>query len=114
MPELWRRRDQWGRDVVLTSERWNGHIVAEHPILRGQEAAVAEAVASPDRVMYDAEVIDGECFYQAGVLPRARRARYLKVAVHFRRDPSTGAMVGTVSTAFPTDRIKSRGRPRWP
>lgn len=51
---MWPRQttDPWGRQVLLTKERWE-HIVGEHPELKHRDPEVLATVPSPDVITPD-------------------------------------------------------------
>jgi hypothetical protein len=98
---IWVVRDRWNRDIGLDESTWYDHIVSGHRVLRGHEAAVAQVVMHPSRVMYDAMYAERECFYRSRVLPRFPH-QLLKVCVEFETKT-----FGMVITAFLTPSIRS-------
>jgi hypothetical protein len=101
-------RDRWHRDIGLDEETWYDHIVFGHRVLRGREAAVAQVVTHPHRVMYDAAYEDRECYYRSRMHPRYPD-HFLKVCVEFESGD-----FGMVITAFLTPTIRSDEGQRWP
>lgn len=114
MAELVRCSDCRGRLVVLTEEIWNGHILDSHPEFQGLEACVEKAITDPYRVTQDAMHSSRECMYRHRTLPGHLNRFYLKVVVAFRPTGPSGVLVGTVVTAYATDRIKRTEKQLWP
>lgn len=48
--------DPLGRRIRLTRERWEDHIVDEHPELEGQEERLKEAVENPDFIYKEDDI----------------------------------------------------------
>lgn len=67
---IWIVRDRWHRDVGLDEGTWYDHVLYGHRVLQGLEAAVAEVVTHPHRVLYDAVYQDREYFYRLRMHPR--------------------------------------------
>lgn len=114
MAELVRCSDRNGRVVVLTDEIWVNHIIDRHPEFTGLEACIEMAITDPYRVTQDARHSNRECMYRHRTLPGNLSRFYLKVVVAFQPSGPNGILVGTVLTAFATDRIKSTERQLWP
>ena len=115
MAESLRCTDVQGRVVVLTSERWNWHIVPNHAALAGNEQCVVQALQDPFCIMDDVDrpgVVEN--FYRPFTLPRPYDRTYLKVPVEYRRDPATGNVMGRVLTAYPTNQVKDGENQIWP
>lgn len=89
----YRTRDQDGRFVELTSERW-AHIVSGHPELTPFHDDVLRAVRAPDRRLAG-RAVNEEWLYLGGAGP----SRWLKVVVAY-----DGA-VGRIITAFARRRL---------
>jgi len=103
MADLWRTRDRFGREVVLTEADW-AHILGRRPRMIGQEAEVRLAVERADRVVHDADHADRENHYW-----RVSRRTFLKVVVAY-----DAAEIGVVITAHPSHKPKQREQQRWP
>lgn len=99
---------------MLTEEIWLNHILDSHPEFKGLETCIEKAITDPYRVMQDARDPTRECMYRHRTLPGRLSRFYLKVVVAFRPTGSSGILVGTVLTAFATDRIKSTEKQLWP
>jgi hypothetical protein len=82
-------RDREGREVLLSSERWQ-HILSGHPEIAVYEEEVRRAVESPTAVLPGREP-DEEWLYLEGAGP----SRWLKVVVAF-----DSAESGRIITAF--------------
>ena len=94
-------KDRWVREIILTEECWSVHIVHDHPVLRGSDALVADAVTTPHRVMHDAEHEDRQVFYRLGRAPNVPRRllhRYLKVCVEFGQSSSSRRPIHSPTT----------------
>lgn len=66
--EILRCQDRWGRDVVLTDDRWYGKILPKHREIT--EDAIRQTITDPDQVNWD-KALDGvEVFYRDVRLPR--------------------------------------------
>ena len=113
MTDLLRCHDRWGREVRLTEACWHDHILPQRKVLRGLESRVAVVLADPYRVMSDATSAVRECFYRHGVIPGYDRL-LLKVVVEFRPMTRPEGIIGSVVTAYPTDRFKRGERQLWP
>ncbi len=107
--------DRWGRQVVLTKDCWDHHIVAQRPHLVGHEAIVRGVVESPHYVKYDATRANAECFYATGVVP-GHPTHVLKVVVKFVREDGVVLPRGFVLSAVShrSTRSKSGERHKWP
>lgn len=105
---IWLVKDRWGRDFVLYQDTWYNHILGRHHGLRGHEAAVAEVLTRPSRVMYDAVHPLRECFYRPRTHPDCPEL-FLKVCVE-----RTSAFGGFVVTAYLTPNIQVNEVQRWP
>lgn len=103
MATIWRMRDQFGREVVLTEAAWL-HILRRRPGMAGYESRIQAAVATPEVATWDAEHDDRENYYR-----RAPDRLCLKVCVMYDPDGN-----GTVITAYQTHRVKRGERRRWP
>jgi hypothetical protein len=103
MADIWRTRDRFGREVVLT-EAGMEHILERRPRMAGRERDIRAVLEDPKQVNRDAQHPDRECFYGGrGDGP------YLKVVVAYRADD-----FGLVITAYPAQYVK-RGEPQlWP
>lgn len=101
--------DPWGRRTVLTEGQWWGHVVDEHAILHGHEAAVRLTLTDPDVVTRDANEPDRRCFYRRWSLPTLRPGTYLKVVVDFGAGVDRGFLV----TAYPTGQVKRKELIEW-
>ncbi|MDQ3692522.1 MAG: hypothetical protein M3464_02690 [Chloroflexota bacterium] len=99
--------------VILTKDCWQTHILPYHPILDDEEQSVELALIDPHRLMRDAEYTNRECFYRHRALSNFPHL-YLKVVVHYRRVGTSGRLMGSVVTAFPTTRFKAGEQQLWP
>ena len=111
MAAVWRTRDRFGRELVLTDVGW-GHIVAKR---KGEPPApdeIREAVESPDFVTVDATYPRRENSYRSR--RPGRGGRFLKVVVRFQPVPPDGTWAEEVITAYPAQRIKPGEDQRWP
>jgi hypothetical protein len=107
-PVIWLVQDRWGRDFVLCEDTWYNHILPRHHVLRGYEAAVAEVLTGPSRVMLDAIHPMREGFYRPRTHPEYPEL-FLKVCVEL-----SSAIDGFVVTAFLTPTIQVDEVQRWP
>ena len=114
MADLLRCVDLHGRTVVLTVECWLYHILPDRAILSGQEQGICATVEGPTYIMRDVVHPNRECFYRFGAIPGALADHYLKVVVEYDVVGPGGLTVGTVVTAYPTDRLKSKEQRLWP
>lgn len=114
MTDLLRYIDYQGREVTLSEQWWNKHVVESRPYLKDLHAYVQLVLANPYRVLRDARHASRECFYRHRTLPGEYHHLYFKVVVQYRRTGLSGLLVGTVVTAFPTPRIKAKEQPIWP
>lgn len=113
MVELMRCVDQWGRDIVLTQDRWDDHILPGHPQLRGNEAGVEQVLTDPWVVMHDEVFPDRENFYRPFTLPPPYDRAYPKVCVGFRQPAPGKPVIGFVVTAYTTSTIKAGETQKW-
>lgn len=113
MAVVLRCRDWMGREVILTEECWEGKILRDHVILRGLDWCVQVVLEDPYRVRSDALNPGRECLYRHRTLP-AMPDKLLKVVVEYRASGPDGVVVGSVVTAYPTDRFKDGERQIWP
>lgn len=108
MDELFRVTDQWGREIVLTSDRWWGDVVAKHGEFAGHPPAiVAETLTTPILVNFDRLHADREVFYRPSPLPPPWDGLLVRVVVEF------GDM-GEVVTAHLLKRPHHKEMRRWP
>lgn len=103
MAVLWRTRDRFGREVVLTDAGMT-HILQRRPDMEGTETSIRETVEAAERVNRDALHPDRECHYR-----RISEHRFLKVVVGY-----DAAERGTVITAYPVPYAKRGEQQRWP
>lgn len=75
--------------------------------MQGWETEVERVLTSPDRIMFDGNFDNRECFYRVGTPLNPKT--FLKVVVEFDTENH-----GTVVTAFPTHSISRRERQKWP
>ena len=47
--------DLWGREIKLSDTTWRGHIIADHPEVRGQLRKVETTIKRPEHVIEVAE-----------------------------------------------------------
>ena len=47
--------DLWGREIKLSDTTWRGHIIADHPEVRGQLRKVETTIKRPEHVIRVAE-----------------------------------------------------------
>ena len=113
MADVLRCTDRWGREIVLTDECWNGHILPDRAILRGLESRLEVVLTDPYRVRRDATNPSRECFYRHRTLPGMPRL-FLKVVVEFRPIGPNGVLDGSDITAFPTNHFKTGEQQIWP
>lgn len=106
-------KDQWGRPVELTDERWQDHILPNHGELNGNLECIRTALVDPTCVMCDVDDDDGENFYRAFVLPPPNSQTYLKVCVSYKRT-WRGKAQGFVKTAYSTTSVKQGETQKWP
>ena len=104
MADIWRTRDRFGREVVLTDRGW-AHILAGHPELLGREGDFRGVVETSDFVNFDADHANRENHYRWSV----GDGLHLKVCVEY-----AAIGPGAVVTAPLLHRIKRRERRRWP
>jgi hypothetical protein len=105
MPNLFEVTDPQGRTIVCTLETWNGHILENHPDMKGYENEVGRAIEAPSLGIYRDSVFENRHIYYNRF---KRKPRYIKVVVEF------GEEVGKVITAFFTDATKSGEKMIWP
>ncbi|MBX6723469.1 MAG: hypothetical protein IRY92_09580 [Dactylosporangium sp.] len=113
MAEILRCRDQWGRTIVLTGERWQNHILLEHAELTGNLDCVRIALEDPYCVMFDRDFPSRENFYRPFTLPRPYDRTYLKVCVDFGPGNPISDADGYVVTAYSTLTIKGGETQKW-
>lgn len=113
MAEILRCRDRRGRTIVLTYERWTGHILPEHAELSGNLDSVRQVLEDPYCVMLDRDFPNRENFYRPFTLPRPFDRTYLKVCVEFGTSQGTSGVHGHVVTAYSTLTIKSGENQKW-
>ncbi len=114
MVDLVRCVDQWGREIVLTVDRWQTHILPDHPELLWNEAGVVQALTNPTQVMFDKTFRDRENYYRPFTLPPPFDRTYLKVCARFAAPEPGQAVRGTVVTAYSANIIKPGERQKWP
>jgi len=107
--EVWRTRDQRGREVVLT-EAALAHILARHPQMAGPLFEIQSAVGRPDRVTRDPTRHHREIAYRR---PSPNHSR-LRVVIHYRPVLPQGTWVGDIITAHPTERVDPKEEPLGP
>ncbi|MDP9363214.1 MAG: hypothetical protein M3Q10_03095 [Chloroflexota bacterium] len=83
MTDHLRCSDPWGREILLTRERWFGHILARHPEFHDREDLVREALTAPDLVNLDRQRPMREVFYRASPLPYPYTDLLVRVVVKF-------------------------------
>ena len=96
MPEVLRIRDDRGRDVVLTEDRW-AHIRTRHANMADKLDLISTALTSPAAVTRARHIGHGENWYGRG------RTIYAKVGVKYR--PTPQGWEGEILTAHLADRI---------
>jgi len=69
VPGLFRCTDPWGREIVLSLDRWRDHVLGGHPELAGHEALLEAVPTRPSFVNRDAVRQDREVFYAPSPLP---------------------------------------------
>lgn len=104
--------DRWQRWIVLPESTWRNKILLRHPEMVDNEDAIGLALVDPDEVRFDRDHADREVYYRRGALPPPNTRDYLKVVVEFEAT-ATGERLGRIVTAYPTDAIKRRERPKW-
>ena len=114
MPELFRCTDPWGREIVLSLERWRDHVLGGHPELAGHEALLEAALTRPSYVNRDAVREDREAFYAPSPLPPPYGRSLVKVVVEFGDAGSDRPTVGRVITAYFANKPRPRERRIWP
>jgi hypothetical protein len=95
-----------GTEVLCTRAHWIDKIEFDHPELQGLEAAVEEAVRSPEIVLQDRDYPDRK--HHIRRFPEGQYAgMYLKVVAGYSYEPNRGSSTGFVVTAFIQDRLRS-------
>jgi hypothetical protein len=105
MARVARWSDYQGRSVELTDEAWT-HIVQRHADMVARLDAVRTAIESPALVVRDPNTRRIEHHYGA-----ARGRLRVHVAVIYR--PTPEGWIGTIRTAYRTDRT-IQGEQLWP
>lgn len=115
---IFRCRDRWGREIILTARRWHGKILAKHGELRGHEATVRKTLTDPLivnlDVNYNAATRQVENYYrvfQEGPPPYNRTL--VKVCVRFRRNWRGRRLIGQVITAYSVTTVKAGEMEKW-
>lgn len=107
--------DPFGRNVVATRDRWEGHIADGHPELDEHFDAAQSAVEAPEIVTADAKHQNRKNFYRRGVLPPPYDRPSLKVCVAYGLGLGLGTFpIGRVVTAYPTRAVGHGEAHRWP
>lgn len=96
--EILRCTDRWGRDVVLTDDRWFGKIQRRHPEIT--EEALELVLTDPDLVNWDKALEGVEVFYRTVFLPPPDGRSLVKATVRFVIDEVETVVVGAVTTAY--------------
>ena len=92
-------KDPLGREVRLTEDRYQFHILLEHPELSGVNQ-IAAAIASPTIIAQDAVVLQRLVYYQTY---QTQPQRWMKVVVER----------GEVITAYRVRRLKRGENIQW-
>lgn len=114
MAELLRWLDHWGREIVLTEERWEDHVLAGHGELRVHLAAVEVVLTDPLVVTFDSKITNRENYYRPHLPPEPYQRLFLKICVEFLRIDQERSLFGDVITAYPTGRIPEAEARKWP
>lgn len=92
-------QDKDGRIVFCSNEIWEGHIVSEHPEMKGCETIVQATIQSPYRIYQDAIHPRRRVLYKPFVLPKPFNTQFLRVVIEYKSKRFKG-IVGNVITAF--------------
>ncbi len=92
-------KDPLGREVRLTEDRYQFHILLEHPDLSNVNQ-IAEAIASPTIIAQDAVVLQRLVYYRTY---QTQPQRWMKVVVER----------GEVITAYRVRRLKKGETVQW-
>lgn len=121
MRTVFRCRDQWGREVILSRGCWHGHILgtSQHLELQGFHESVKATITNPEAVNYDvdydAATRQVENYYRRFKEgPPSFRGAWVKVCVEFKQRGFTRAIVGHVVTAYATNVLKAGEKRKWP
>jgi hypothetical protein len=99
--------DILGRRVAMNRDWFISHIVGKRGFMVGWESEVESALTQPDRITFDKDFANRECFYRTG--NPLSSTTYLKVVVEFDNEDS-----GKVITAYPTHIVPAKERHKWP
>lgn len=111
MMEVLRCQDRWGREIVLTTERWYGKILRKHREMT--ENAIRQAPIDPDQVNLDKSLAAVEVFSREVVLPAPHGRSLVKVCVRFARDEYEGVEVGKIISAYTTFNMNDLEECKW-
>jgi hypothetical protein len=104
--------DVFGRQVVLSSERWENHILRLHPEMSELFVLIEQVLSAPDLVMIDRDDPNRESYYLLGVAGRDLN-RHVKVCVEFPSGGSGHQPIGSVVTAYISRDIKKGETLKW-
>lgn len=99
--------DVLGRQVTMTENRWLSHILWQRSWMDGWESAVELVVTEPDRIHFDKDFPERECYYRRGTPFNPQRD--FKVVVEFDSDGN-----GTIITAYPARKASPGELHKWP
>lgn len=92
--------------VTCTDDRWNSHILAEHPEMRGWEAYVIATIEKPYRIYQCPRHTKTKVLYRPFILPKPYHTQYLRVAIEYEKKKFSRKLRGYVLTAFPCSAVR--------
>ena len=112
--DIFRCRDRWDRDIVLTEDCWRLHILVRHPEFAGNEGCLQATLVAPVVVNQDAVRPNREAFYARSPLPRPFSRVYVKVVVEFHHVGPGLPPQGEVITSHFVDQPNPKEQRLWP
>ena len=94
-------QDPRGVTISCSEERWEGHIVSGHPIMKNNLNAVVEALSDPDKIFSSIESVDSEIYFKKSETPTYGERFYTKVVTTY-----TGGSTSEVVSAWNQKEIK--------
>lgn len=99
---IFEAKDCYGNKVVCSKEKWEEHIITNHPEMIGKEESVSASISDPNLVQTQSS--DRKMFY-SNSSSSARPPLFTAVVVQYKNE-NDGSVSGEVRTAFLSKKIK--------